>query len=145
VANWNLSDAAAVAEVLAAAGPFPVIGVQWRNAGLYDASVFSSAWLAAVSGAPATPAPAAAYPVPAAVTVAVRPMVTITWEPGTPLAPHWRGQVAADAGGKPGEVIAELVVTSPHWSVTLPRPGKYWLRLQAAANSPFTAWQPLTA
>ena len=85
------------------------------------------------------------YPVPAAVTAAVRPMVTITWEAGTPLSPHWRGQVHADAAGKPGEVIAQLVVTSPHWTVALPHPGKYWYRVQAAGNSPFTPWQPLTA
>lgn len=85
------------------------------------------------------------YPVPAAVTVAVRPMVTITWEPGTPLSPHWRGQVHADAGGKPGEVIAQLVVTSPHWTVALPHAGTFWVSVQAAENSPFSPPVRITA
>jgi murein L,D-transpeptidase YcbB/YkuD len=33
--------------VVDASGPFPVIGVQFRNAGSFDVSVFSSDWLAA--------------------------------------------------------------------------------------------------
>jgi hypothetical protein len=53
VANWNLSAAEAAALVAHAGGPFPVIGVQYRNAGTYDVSVFSRPWLAAVSGDPA--------------------------------------------------------------------------------------------
>lgn len=58
IANWNLSQAQAVAEVLAAGGPFPVHGLQFRNAGYFDIDVFSSAWLNARSG----PAPAAFGP-----------------------------------------------------------------------------------
>lgn len=54
VANWNLSDAQATAEVLAASGPFPVIGIQYQNAGAYDVSVFSTAWLDNRSAVPAT-------------------------------------------------------------------------------------------
>jgi len=53
IANWNLSAAEAAALVHAGGGPFPVIGVQHRNAGLYDVSEFSRAWLDAVSGDPA--------------------------------------------------------------------------------------------
>lgn len=56
VANWDLTQAQAAAMVEAAGGPFPVIGVQYGNRGTYDVSVFSAAWLAAVSGDPA-PAP----------------------------------------------------------------------------------------
>jgi hypothetical protein len=55
VANWNLTEAEAAALVQHAGGPFPIIGVQYRNAGTYDVSVFSRAWLDAVSGAPAAP------------------------------------------------------------------------------------------
>jgi hypothetical protein len=58
IANWNLTAAEATALVHLGGGPFPVIGVQYRNAGLYDVSEFSAPWLGAVSGAPAPPAPA---------------------------------------------------------------------------------------
>jgi lysozyme family protein len=57
VANWNLSQAAAVAEVLAASGPYPIVGVQFRDPGPYDVSVFSADWLNAVSGPPSPPPP----------------------------------------------------------------------------------------
>lgn len=50
IANWNLSQVEAVAEVLAASGPFPVHGLQFRNAGSFDIDVFSAAWLSARSG-----------------------------------------------------------------------------------------------
>lgn len=151
VANWNLSDAAAVAEVLAAAGPFPVIGVQWRNAGLYDASVFSTAWLSAVSAAPHSPPPpppvhASQYPVPAALSQTVQPIeVHFGWEPGTPLSPHWRYQVVHWLNGKPGVVVATDVVTSPHAVAVVPGPGTYAWRVQAAGDSPFTGWRVFTA
>jgi len=62
IANWNLTAAEATAVVEAAAGPFPVIGVQYGNRGAYDVSAFSVPWLDAVSGDPA-PAP---HPAPAA-------------------------------------------------------------------------------
>jgi len=52
IANWGLTEAEAAALVQFAGGPFPVIGVQYRNAGTYDVSVFSADWLAAVSGGP---------------------------------------------------------------------------------------------
>lgn len=45
VANWNLTEPDAIAEVTAASGPFPIIGVQYHNAGLFDISVFSGSWL----------------------------------------------------------------------------------------------------
>ena len=49
VADWTGNQAAATAEVQAASGPFPVIAVQFRNAGAYDISVFSATWLKGVS------------------------------------------------------------------------------------------------
>jgi len=52
IANWNLTQVQAVAEVLAASGPFPVHGLQFQNAGDFDIDVFSSAWLNARSGVP---------------------------------------------------------------------------------------------
>jgi len=57
LARWDNNLAAETAQVLGGSGPFPVIGVQFRNAGNYDVSAISGAWLAAVSGkaAPAVP------------------------------------------------------------------------------------------
>ena len=52
VANWNLSDAQAVADVQAGAGPFPVVAVQYASGAFYDSDVFSAAWLHHTSTAP---------------------------------------------------------------------------------------------
>jgi hypothetical protein len=49
IANWNFTVAQAVAEVAAASGPFPIIGVQYANDTFYDHNVFSFDWLSAVS------------------------------------------------------------------------------------------------
>lgn len=51
VANWNLSQPEAIAEVLAASGPFPIRGVQYIN-GTFDMSVMDTGWLSNVSGKP---------------------------------------------------------------------------------------------
>lgn len=61
VANWSLTEPDAIAEVTAASGPFPIIGVQYHNAGLFDISVFSSNWLDTRAS---TPKPPASKPVP---------------------------------------------------------------------------------
>ncbi len=53
IAHWGITAGEARTVVQIAGGPFPVIGVQYRNAGLYDVSVFSRPWLDAVSGDPA--------------------------------------------------------------------------------------------
>lgn len=58
VANWNLTDAQAAGDVVAAAGPFPIIGVQFHSGAFYDTSVFASAWRSAVS-ATSLPSPGA--------------------------------------------------------------------------------------
>lgn len=57
VANWSLTEAQALADVLAASGPFPVIGIQFTDDGPYDTSVLSKAWLADQSGKPKPPVP----------------------------------------------------------------------------------------
>jgi len=51
VANWDLGNAQAVAEVQNAAGPFPIVGVQYDNGPFYDTNVFSTGWLGDVSQA----------------------------------------------------------------------------------------------
>jgi len=55
IAHFGLTQAQATAMVLNASGPFPVIGVQFRNAPAFDVSVFSSDWLA-TGGQPSVPA-----------------------------------------------------------------------------------------
>lgn len=59
VANWNLTQAQAVLDVLNASGPYPVIGVQFTDApGFFDADIFSTAWLHDRSGTtPPVPRP----------------------------------------------------------------------------------------
>jgi len=52
VANWNLSLPQAYADVTAAAGPYPIVGVQWSSGQYYDTNVFSGTWLARVSAEP---------------------------------------------------------------------------------------------
>jgi len=49
VADWNLSDPQATADVENAAGPFPIVGVQFHSGQFYDTNIFSAGWLAAVS------------------------------------------------------------------------------------------------
>lgn len=51
VANWNLTQAQAYADVVNAAGPFPIIGIQWSSGQFYDTDVLSGSWLAKVSQA----------------------------------------------------------------------------------------------
>jgi lysozyme len=96
---------------------------------------------------PPSPPPAApSYPVPAHLSQTVQPIgVHFGWEPGAPLSPHWRWQLARWTGGKPGEVVASDVVTSPHFAATVPGPGEYAWRVQAAGDSPFTPWREFTA
>lgn len=108
--------------------------------GIVDEALWKA--LEAVSGPPgAIPA----YPVPSGITTAIPPLaVTISWQPGTPEAPHWRVQVAPDHAGQPG-TAANSVVTAARATVALPGPGRYWYRVQAAGGSPFTAWEPFTA
>ena len=48
-ANWDLTKGEAVAEVVEAAGPFPIVGVQFASGPFYDSDVYSGTWLAAVS------------------------------------------------------------------------------------------------
>lgn len=108
--------------------------------GIVDEPLWS-ALEAAVASPGASPV---RYPVPGKPTVAVSPSVVLAWEAGTPLPPHWRVQVAPDHAGKPG-TVASHVTTIPHVALTLPAPGRYWFRVQAAGNSPFTSWAVFTA
>lgn len=49
VADWDLTQPEAIAEVMAASGPFPIAGAQYHN-GTFDLSIFDTGWLANVSG-----------------------------------------------------------------------------------------------
>jgi len=55
VANWNVTEPQAIAEVMAASGPFPIRGFQFHNAGAFDMSVFDAGWVNTVSAAPIAP------------------------------------------------------------------------------------------
>ena len=126
VANWNLSDAQAAADVAAASGPFPVIGVQFHNAQFYDVSVFSTAWLRAVSTPPIAVPPPAPQRVEAdgrqswrqlahahGTTVARSLWLTATNQPGGfgprqaayIAAGDWNATLPGPAGQSPGVVI----------------------------------------
>ena len=48
LAEWNGRDFA-VAKLEASSGPFPVIGVQYEDAGSYDLDLFLTSWLVKVS------------------------------------------------------------------------------------------------
>lgn len=50
VANWSVGQANAIARVTAGAGPFPIVGFQFKNTGPFDIDVFSTAWLGNRSG-----------------------------------------------------------------------------------------------
>jgi hypothetical protein len=49
IAQWGEPQTVAVAEIAHTSGPFPVIGLQIRNQGIDDFSVFSTEWITAVS------------------------------------------------------------------------------------------------
>ena len=50
IANWNLSEAQAALDVLAGdSGPFPIVGIQFRDPGPYDLDVFISDYVNTVS------------------------------------------------------------------------------------------------
>jgi hypothetical protein len=92
IANWNLTQPEAEALISVASGPFPVVAVQFRNAGLYDVSVFSTAWLAEVSAAPTPPKPPAppapkpaawSYAAPTGLRGTVSRQVALAWAAAT--------------------------------------------------------------
>jgi hypothetical protein len=72
IAHWNDNEPADAAQVMAGSGPYPVIGVQYTDAGLYDISVFSRTWLDTVSGGGAHPVLSSGATGPAVVTAQQR-------------------------------------------------------------------------
>jgi hypothetical protein len=52
LADWNYSLSEAEAAINNASGPYPILAVQYNDAGSYDEDVFSTAWLTDVSGVP---------------------------------------------------------------------------------------------
>ena len=52
VAQWGENDAQAKLEIIDASGPFPIVGVQDEDLGLYDRDGWSSEWLTVVSKVP---------------------------------------------------------------------------------------------
>lgn len=64
VADWTGNRDAAVAMLQASSGPYPVIGVQWTDAGEYDRDVFLESWLTARSAVKPPPPPPAHAAIP---------------------------------------------------------------------------------
>ena len=62
VADWTGSREDAVAMLQASSGPYPVIGVQYADEGLYDLDVFLGSWLDARSTKPAPVPPSPVRP-----------------------------------------------------------------------------------
>src|SRR5215469_3258635 len=56
VAHWDLPIEQAIDTLTHSGGPFPVIGIQIHNAGLYDVDLYLASWWGAVSKPP-PPAP----------------------------------------------------------------------------------------
>lgn len=103
-------------------------------------------WPRPASPPPVQPPPA--YPVPASLSATPHPSVNLGWPAGVPQSPHWRVQVALDAGGKPGATLptGSIVTQVPNVEgFVIPAPGTYWYRVQAAGNSPWSAWKKFTA
>lgn len=68
VANWSITQASAVTDVLDASGPFPIVGVQFSDPGPYDVNIFSRNWLLNQAGGVQPPPPppvVPAFPYPA--------------------------------------------------------------------------------
>jgi hypothetical protein len=53
VAHWDLPIEQAIDMLVGSGGPFPVIGIQVHNAGLYDVNLYLASWWATVSKPPA--------------------------------------------------------------------------------------------
>jgi hypothetical protein len=87
VADWNLTQAEATALVEAASGPFPVIGVQFADAGLFDINVFATPYLQTVSTRPAPAGGGYGPPLNLRADGGLT-SVRLTWDPpGTPGLP----------------------------------------------------------
>lgn len=55
VANWSDTQSEAIAAVLGAGGPYPIIGIQFFSGAFIDFDVFDVGWLAKVSAPTTTP------------------------------------------------------------------------------------------
>jgi hypothetical protein len=85
LANWNLTEAQAAADVAGRSGPFPVIGVQYQDSGAYDLDLWATAWLNTRSAAPAPSGYGAPKNLKA---IGGHDSVRLTWQPpGTPGLP----------------------------------------------------------
>jgi hypothetical protein len=62
IASWTGNQSAAIAQVASGSGPYPVIGVQYEDAGAYDVDIFSVPWLTTVSAVPSPHAKAQVPP-----------------------------------------------------------------------------------
>jgi len=52
LADYSLTQAQAISEIQEASGPYPIVAVQYNDAGTYDQDEFSQDWLDTVSATP---------------------------------------------------------------------------------------------
>lgn len=123
VASWGIGTAAAAAELLASAGPFPVIGIQFSGGTDIDSDVFSSAWLADVSGKPVPPADWTYYPCRALTARGGKTTVFAEWV--SPDGP-------AGAPGIGGYQVQVRYADGPHQGQDLYSPMRYTLKSPSA-------------
>lgn len=145
IANWNLNQAQAAADVLAASGPFPVHGLQFKDAGDYDIDVFSSAWLGAVSQAP--PKPGAATPAPGNLRQTVESTgsaVSFTWHPVAGQDTyHW--QLEWYKGGFGWVLSGDTQVTgTSHVMALAPRTSYRWRVAAGKSGYVWAQWEEFT-
>jgi hypothetical protein len=128
LANWNLDQAEATADVLAGSGPYPVVGIQFSDPGPYDSDIFSVAWVNNVSGAAPT---AAAAPKGLSQTV-------------------YDAAITADFGlqveDAAGDVVSNSIVTTAFaHGVKLTGPGPYRWRVSVDPGGLWSAWTTFAA
>ena len=132
VANWNFTEAQAIADVLNASGPFPIIGVQFKG-GPLDTDIWSAQWLANVSMAPGT--------IPAPVNLSQTSHVGVTtnfsWGSSQPKAQH-HFEVAE--AGVLVPVVDELITGTHAMGVVLKPGTDYSWRVSVAG--PAGLWSP---
>lgn len=138
IAQWGIGEPVAAADVLAAAGPFPVHAWQYEDLGSTDVSTFSDAWLDDVSVAPGL----VQHPAPSGMSQTVHGgAVTANFGWGTVNAqPQYHFQLGVK--GSASYVVNE-VISATHIANLALQPGTAyeWRVSVAGGTGLWSAWQ----